>query len=197
MKALTSMAAVAALTLSFNTPLSWAQEAAADEAPVGGARAMVLSVEAVVTSVDPETKQVSLEGPMGNPITLTAREEVVSIEDIKVGDVLAATYMAALEGELREPTEEELAEPWIVLEDAAVSESAEQPGIGGARLIRAVCTIEGMNRLLGTVTVLDSRGAAHVITDVEPEKMSNVTLGQSIVLVYTEALAISLEHVKQ
>ena len=114
-----------------------------------------------------------------------------------MGDVLAATYMAALEGELREPTEEELAEPWIVLEDAAVSESAEQPGIGGARRIRAVCTIEGMNRLLGTVTVLDSRGAAHVITDVEPEKMSNVTLGQSIVLVYTEALAISLEHVKQ
>ena len=54
-----------------------------------------------------------------------------------------------------------------------------------------------MNRLLGTVTVLDSRGAAHVITDVEPEKMSNVTLGQSIVLVYTEALAISLEHVQQ
>ncbi|GHD29665.1 hypothetical protein [Parahalioglobus pacificus] len=197
MKALTSMAALAALTLSLNAPLSWAQEAAADETPVGGARAMVLSVEAVVTKVDPETKQVSLEGPMGNPITLTAREEVVSIDDIKVGDVLAATYMAALEGELREPTEEELAEPWVVLEDAAVSESAEQPGIGGARLIRAVCTIEGMNRLLGTVTVLDSRGAAHVITDVEPEKMSNVTLGQSIVLVYTEALAISLEHVQQ
>ena len=197
MKALTSMAALAALTLSLNAPLSWAQEAAADETPVGGARAMVLSVEAVVTKVDPETKQVSLEGPMGNPITLTAREEVVSIDDIKVGDVLAATYMAALEGELREPTEEELAEPWVVLEDAAVSESAEQPGIGGARLIRAVCTIEGMNRLLGAVTVLDSRGAAHVITDVEPEKMSNVTLGQSIVLVYTEALAISLEHVQQ
>jgi hypothetical protein len=54
-----------------------------------------------------------------------------------------------------------------------------------------------MNRLLGTVTVMDPRGKAHVIADVEPEKMAGVTLGQTIVLVYTEAIAMTLEHVKQ
>ena len=52
-----------------------------------------------------------------------------------------------------------------------------------------------MNRALGTVTVKDSRGKLHLIGDVEPEKMDGVTLGQTIVLVYTEALAISLEKV--
>jgi len=132
---------------------------------------------------------------MGNTVTLTATEEVVKLEDVSVGDMLMATYMSSLEGELREPTEEELAEPWVVLEDSGVLMDAQQPTAGGARLIRAVCTIEGMNRLLGTVTILDPRGKAHVIADVEPEKMAGVTLGQTIVMIYTEAVAVTLEHV--
>ena len=62
------------------------------------------------------------------------------------------------------------------------------------RMIRAVCTIEGMNRVLGTVTVEDTRGNLHLITDVEPEKMEGVTLGQTLVIVYAEAVALSLEQ---
>jgi hypothetical protein len=54
-----------------------------------------------------------------------------------------------------------------------------------------------MNRLLGTVTILDPNGRAHVIADVEPQKMTGVTLGQTIVMVYQEALALTLEHVDQ
>jgi hypothetical protein len=52
-----------------------------------------------------------------------------------------------------------------------------------------------MNRALGTVTVKDPRGTLHMIGEVEPEKMEGVTLGQTVVLVYTEALAVSLEKV--
>ena len=46
---------------------------------------------------------------------------------------------------------------------------------------------------LGTVTVKDSRGKLHIIGDVEPEKMEGVTLGTTAVLIYTEALALTLE----
>ena len=66
--------------------------------------------------------------------------------------------------------------------------------MGGARIIRAVCTIEGLNRELGLVTIKDSRGKLHVISDVEPEKMEGVTLGQTIVMVYAQAMALSLER---
>ena len=98
-----------------------------------------------------------------------------------------------LEGELREPTAEELAEPWLVVEETDVSGEGEQPAIGGARVVRAVCTIEGMNSELGTVTVKDSRGKLHLIGGVEPEKMQGVKLGQTIVMVYTQAMALTLE----
>ena len=100
-----------------------------------------------------------------------------------------------MEGELREPTEEELAQPFVVVQDGGVGEADGQPVAGAARLIHAVCTIEGMNRLLGTVTIMDSNGKVHVIADVEPEKMSNVTLGQTIVMTFSEALALTLEPV--
>ncbi len=184
---------LAALSLSL-TAAAQDEAAAADEATSGG-RAMAISVEAVVTDIDLETRHVTLKGPAGESFTVTAREEVVKLEDVSVGDKLRATYIAALEGELREPTEEELAEPWVVLEDGGKGIVDGTPVAGGARVIRAVCTIEGMNRLLGTVTILDPNGRAHVIGDVEPEKMEGVTLGQTIVVVYEEALALTLEHV--
>jgi hypothetical protein len=44
------------------------------------------------------------------------------------------------------------------------------------------------------VVIKDPRGKVHVIADVEAEKMEGVTLGQTVVMVFTEALALSLEH---
>lgn len=157
-------------------------------------RAVAVTMEAVVTDINLETRQVTLKGPQGNSVTLTAREKVVKLEDVKVGDTLAATYMAAIEGELREPTEEELANPWVVVEEGGMSEEGADPAIGAARIIRAVCTIEGMNRELGAVTIKDPNGKLHLIDGVEPEKMDGVTLGQTIVIVYAEALALTLEQ---
>ena len=183
----TSLLTLMVLALPMTTQAAHHEE---EEAPV---RAVAVSVEAVVTAIDLETRQVSLQGPDGNIITLTSPEQVVKLEDINVGDVVVSTYMAALEAELREPTEDELANPWVVVEEAGVSDDAAMPGIGGARIIRAVCTIEGMNRELGVVTIKDSNGKLHMIGDVEPEKMEGVTLGQTIVVVYAEAIALTLE----
>jgi len=187
-----SVIRLAALLTLFGAGYAHAGE---DAATTSGGRAMAMQMEAEVTAIDRDTRQVSLQGPMGETVTVTAREQLVKLEDVQVGDVLVISYLAALEGELREPTEEELAEPWAVLEGAeATAPGSEHPMAGAARIIRAVCTIEGLNRILGSVTVMDSRGKLHVIADVEPEKMAGVTLGQEMVLVFSEALALSLEH---
>ena len=161
--------------------------------PKGGERAVAILMDAQVTAIDYETREVSLRGPLGNVITLTAGDHIERFEDIAVDDIVATTYIASLEGELREPTEDEIANPWVEIEGAATATAESEPGAIAGRMIRAVCSIEGMNRLTGSVTVLDSRGKYHVISDVEPEKMEGVTLGDTIVLVFSEALAITLE----
>ncbi|NQX87615.1 MAG: hypothetical protein HRT77_03020 [Halioglobus sp.] len=160
-----------------------------------GGRAVAAELVAVVTAIDPETRELSLQGPNGETVTITVREDSIRLEDVNVGDRLRVTYLAALEGELRKPTADELAEPWLLLEETGASDDPRQPGVAGARMIRAVVTIEGMNRELGTATVKDSRGKLHTIGDIEPEKFDGITLGQTVVLFYTEALAITLQKV--
>ena len=63
-----------------------------------------------------------------------------------------------------------------------------------ARLVRAVCTIEAMDSA-GNVTIKDARGRMHTIGGVELDKLDNVRLGDSVVVVFTEALVMSLKEV--
>jgi len=167
-----------------------AQETAEAES---GARVMAISIDAEITDVDLETREVTLRSPMGDLVTMTAGDHIERLAEFAVGDVVSTTYIASLEGELREPTEEEIANPWVELDGAAVATDEIDPGAMVGRAIQAVCTIEGMNRLTGTVTVRDPRGKYHLIGDVEPEKMEGVTLGTTLVLTYTQAMVVSLE----
>jgi len=160
-----------------------------------GGRAMVVSLEAEVAAIDLATREVSLTGPLGDTVTVTAPESAVQLDRVKVGDKVHVEYLAALEGEVRKPTSEELAQPWVVTENNSLRGEGDNAAVGQGRQVRAVCTIEGMNRLLRTIVIKDPRGKVHVIDDVEPEKMEGVTLGQTLVVVYTEAVALSLEPV--
>ena len=176
------------LILALPTALQ-AEEAATAESKD---RSMAISIDAEIVEVNHETRQVSLKGPTGEISTITAGENIERLEDFAVGDIVTTTYMASLEGEVREPTEAELAEPWVELDAAAKAGLDMDPGAIVGRVIQAVCTIEGMNRVTRTVMVRDPRGKYHVIGDVEPEKMEGVTLGTTLVLTYSEALAITL-----
>jgi hypothetical protein len=126
-------------------------------------RAMAMEAEAVITAIDLETREVTLQGSTGSSFTLQSQDKAIKLEDVKVGDTVVVTYLAALESQLREPTAEEIAEPWVELEEEVISDDAALPGIADMRVIRAVVTIEGMNREFGTVTIKDSRGKLHII----------------------------------
>ena len=167
---------------------------AEESAPVTGKeRVMAITVNAEITGIDQESREVTLRTPMGQQVTVTAGSDIERLHDFAVGDVVSTTYIASLEGEVREPTEAEMAEPWIEIGAAAKSTADMEPGAIVGRVIQAVCTIEGMNRVTRTVMVLDPRGKYHVIGDVEPEKMAGVTLGTTLVLTYSEAIAVALE----
>ncbi|MFL3655094.1 MAG: hypothetical protein ACJ04P_08465 [Halioglobus sp.] len=157
-------------------------------------RAVAMEAEAEITAIDLKTRQVTLRGPGGNTFTLQSQDKAIALEDVKVGDSVVVTYIAAMESELRVPTAEEIAAPWVELDEEAVSEDSTHPGIADMRVIRAVVTVEGMNRVSGTVTVKDSRGMVHIIGDVEPEKMEGVKIGETAVIVFAEAIALTLKH---
>ena len=157
-------------------------------------RTTVKSVSAVITAIDAKTRELTLEGSLGNLITITAGPELARFDELAVGDMVNATYTASVSGELRAPTEEELANPLVVLDAEAIkAQKDEDPGAAVGVTVRAVCTIEGMNRVTGTVMLKDSDGDFHLIEDVDPAKMADVNIGQTVVVTYTEAVALSLD----
>ena len=160
-----------------------------------GARAVVAEVEGEVIAVDLETREVVVRGPAGNFVTLSAREDGVDLSKIAPGDTIIADYVASIEAEVRAPTAEEEANPWVVLgEMDRTADDTDMTAAGAARLIRAVCTIEAMDRN-GNVMIKDARGRMHTIGGVEMEKLDNVRLGDTVVVVFTEALVLSLKEV--
>lgn len=167
--------------------------AAHHEEPTASARAAAVVVEATVVAVDKETREVSLEAAHGQIVTMTLGPDAQRIDEISVGDAVIATYMQSLAAEVREPTAEELAEPWAELDAAAIAGADAEPGVAGLRMIRAVCTIEGMNRVTRSVMIKDPRGKFHLIGDVDPARLEGVVLGTQVIIVYSEAVALSLE----
>lgn len=156
-------------------------------------RAMAIEIDAEVIAVDNETRELVLQLPTGEQMTTVVDPKVARFSEIAPGDFLVVTYLAALAAELREPTEEEMANPWVEGADAGIAGAEEAPGGAMISAVRAVCTIEGMNRLIGTVTILDSRGKAHVIGDVTAERIEQLRIGQSVVMTFTQALAVGIE----
>lgn len=157
-------------------------------------RTRIKSISAVIAEIDPKTREITLEGSLGNYITLTAGPELARFDELAVGDIVNATYTSSISGELREPNEEELANPMKVMDAAAVTASKdENPGAAVGVTVRAVCTIEGMNRATKTVMLKDPDGDFHIIEDVDPAKMAGVNIGQTVVVTYTEAFALSLD----
>lgn len=156
-------------------------------------RAMAKRVSAVITDIDTEAREVTLQGGLGNSITLTVGPDVKRFDEFKVGDLVVATYASSISGELRAPTEAELAEPIVELDAGAVAKADMEPGAAVGRSIRAVCTIEGMNRITQTIMLQDPDGDFHILDDIDPAKMAGVSLGDTIIITYTEAFALTLE----
>ena len=156
-------------------------------------RAAAVSVEAIITDIDLESREITLQMPGGGFVTMHAGEEAKRLQEFAIGDAIVATYLTSLAGEVREPTEEEKANPWQEVDGAMVAGLEERPGMAGMRAIKAVCTIEGMNRVAGTVMVQDPRGKYHMIGDVAPDAFEGRMLGDTIILVYSEAVALTLE----
>jgi hypothetical protein len=65
------------------------------------------------------------------------------------------------------------------------------------RRFKVVTTIEGLDRPTQTVTVKGPRGNYLTARVADPSRLTQVRIGENIVITYTEALAISLEKAQK
>lgn len=158
--------------------------------------AVMVSITASIEAIDHETREATLKGPLGNTITFTVDKRVKRLKEFQVGDEVSADYFMSIAYELREPTAEEKEEPLVILEETAKAPKGTSPAAGGLRQIRAVCSIEGLDRPTETVTLKGPLGRYIKVRTVDPDNLPKMRIGQSVVVTYNEALAVSLEKIE-
>jgi hypothetical protein len=95
-----AVAIAAAVTLA---PAAGAQTGSAmvGTAPGVAAAAQTLKITGTITAIDKSTRDVTLKGPEGNLVTVTAGPEVKNFDQLKVGDKVDLQYLEALTLELK------------------------------------------------------------------------------------------------
>lgn len=156
----------------------------------------LLTVTATVESIDVATREVTLKGPEGNLVTLTVGEKVQRLNEVKKGDRVIVEYYIGIAGELRPPTEEEKAQPYVVLDDEAKAPKGSAPAGAVLRTVRVVATVEGLDLPSQTVTLKGPKGRYLTVRLEDPSKLSKAKLGDTVVVVAAEGLAISVEKVQ-
>ena len=154
-----------------------------------------VTVLGTVTEINPETREITLMGKDGGLMTVTAGEEVERFDEIAVDDIIEFDYFTYIKAEFREPTEEEKAEPVQMLVEAGKATEEMAPAGAVGAVVKAVVTIEALNRPLMLATVSGPNGNYVSIPMEDAEFMTKLRIGQVFILTYAEAMAVSLEKV--
>jgi len=162
-------------------------------APVSGRQTAQASVTATVQAIDYNTREVTLKGSLGNVVTFTVDKRVQRLNEIKVGDEVIAEYYVSIAGEARPATEAEKANPIQILQETAKAPMGTEPAGGALRVMRVVCTVEGLDRPTKTLTVAGPKGNLVMVQVADVANLSKLRLGDTLIVTYTEALAVALQ----
>lgn len=165
---------------------------AAPTQPLTAEDAVLVSVTAKIEALNQQTREVTLRGPEGNVVSFVVDPAVKRLAEFKVGDSVTAEYYVSIAAELREPTAEERANPLVALDVLAKAPPGTSPAGGGLRAFRILATVEAVDVPTLAVTLKGPRGNYLTVRARDVKKVKQLKVGDTIVIVYTEALAIGL-----
>ena len=158
--------------------------------PGKGTTANVVRITASVEAIDPATRTVTLKGPRGNLVDVTAGPEVKRFDEIKVGDLVVVRYTESLTLELkkggaaiRERSEKQ---------EKARSEPSESPAGGAARKVTVIADVVAVDPKKMIVTLRGPKRTVDLKLR-DPEQIKLVKVGDQVEATYIQAAVISLE----
>jgi hypothetical protein len=170
-------------------PAAAAPTPAPAAAPRGETLIATVEVTAIVTAIDQKTREVTLKKDDGTEVTFVASEDVKNLPQVKVGDVLHVVYAEALAYEVRKGGA--TAAPATAIAGGA-AELGQRPGGALARQTTATVAITAIDPKVPSVTFQGPAGNSRTIKVLHPEKLEGVSVGDTVDLTFTEALAIKV-----
>lgn len=162
----------------------------AASAPGKGAIAGKLTVTATVVAIDPATRTATLKGAKGNIVDVVVPPEAKNFNDIRVGDLVTVEYARALTlqlkpaGGMRSSTTETATAP---------APAGAVAGGAVAKQVVIMANVTAINTKESYVTLRGPKGNS-VDLAVDPSQLKLVKVGDQVEAVYTEAVAITVEH---
>jgi hypothetical protein len=153
----------------------------------------LVTVSANVKAIDYETREVTLVGGLGNEVSFTADSRIERLDEIQVGDEVIADYYVSIAGELRAPTELEMQTPYLEIMGGGAMPDGATPAGGVLRAFKVVAVVVGLDLPTHSVNLLGPRGNTGNIVVQNKDNLRALRLGDSVILTYTEALALSLQ----
>jgi hypothetical protein len=149
------------------------------------------TVTATVLKVDQTTREVTLKKEDGEEYSFVAGDEVKNLDKVKAGDVITATYAEAFAYEVKKGGT-------AVSPATAVAGGRATPGMKPegaiARQTTVTVLITAIDPKVPSVTFQGPKGNTRTIKVMRPEKLEGVSVGDTVEITYTEALAIKVEE---
>jgi len=161
----------------------------------GKAGAMeTMKITATITAIDKATRDVTLKGPQGNEMVVTAGPEVKNFDQLKVGDQVNLNYMEALTLELKKGGGMVVARTEKA--GAAGAKPGEKPAGAVGRQVTVVADVVAVDPAKQVVTLKGPQRTVDLhIAD--PEQFKRIAKGDQVEATYTQALAIAVEPAKK
>jgi hypothetical protein len=155
---------------------------------------MLLTYTGTITDIDYADREMTLKGPQGDLETFVVDKKVQRFSEARVGDKVSLDYYLGVTAEVRPPTNEEKANPLVVLDSATARTGTDAaPAAYDSRRVRAVVTIQAMDKSAQTVTSKARAGRYYTARVDDPSRLEKVRVGDSILMTFTEATAVSLK----
>jgi hypothetical protein len=152
----------------------------------------VVTVSARVAAIDHDARLVTIADESGGEATFYADPAVKNLPQVKVGDELVGELVQSVVLELRAPTQEELDAGTSLLDVVATAAPGEKPAGQFVRQIRAILTVQAIDKQAGTATLVGPAGNARTIPARDPKNLDLVKVGDTVVATYTEALRLEV-----
>ena len=162
----------------------------AGSAPGKAGVAKTVNVTATITAIDKATRDVTLRGPNGNELTITAGPDLRNFDKLKVGDQVDANYVEALTLQLVKGGGQIVARTKQV--GAERAKPGAQPAGAVGRQVTIVADVVGLDPSTQTVTLKGPQRTVELVVR-DPEQFKRVAKGDQVEATYTQALAITVE----
>jgi Cu/Ag efflux protein CusF len=150
-----------------------------------------VQISAQVVEIDQGSRTITLKGPKGKIVDVVAGDEVKNFAQIKVGDFVMVRLMQSLTLELQKTKS---GAGGISERQAAVTaKPGERPAAAAGREVTAIAKVTGVDKKAKTITLKGPRGNVVMLDVQNPDHFKVVKVGDEVEVVYTEAVAISVE----